>query len=143
MTPDELLKPRYKVIADYPGNLWQIGEILDRDWGWNGDDENGFKNKVSDYPHLFKPLQWWEDRKKDDMPDYVKQEGMVDSRNRPIPDRVIKVNTHWANTATHPYGNVKVFSSSDNPQYELYSQMYFDWQPATESEYHTYINSKR
>lgn len=64
----ELLKSRWKVIADYPGSDYHIGEILDRDWGWVGNDEVGFKHDLSHYPHLFKKLQWWEDRKPEEMP---------------------------------------------------------------------------
>jgi len=72
MSVEDLLKPRYKVIADYPGSDYHIGEILDRDWGWVGNDEVGFKHHISHYPHLFKKLQWWEDRDEKDMPEYVK-----------------------------------------------------------------------
>ena len=28
MSTEELLKPRYKVIADYPGSLWEVGTII-------------------------------------------------------------------------------------------------------------------
>ncbi|WP_343680040.1 hypothetical protein [Chryseobacterium arthrosphaerae] len=71
MTKEQLLKPRFKVINIYPGCEWSIGEILDRDWGWDGDDEIGFKHHVSDFPHLFKPLKWFEERKAEDFPIYV------------------------------------------------------------------------
>ncbi len=42
MNVENLLKPRWKVIADYPGSDYHIGEILDRDLGWVGNDEVGF-----------------------------------------------------------------------------------------------------
>ena len=56
----ELLKPRYKVIADYPDSVFIVGEIL--------------RNPTyeSKYPHLFKKLEWWEDRKPEEMPKYLK-----------------------------------------------------------------------
>jgi hypothetical protein len=72
MSVEELLKPRYKVIADYPNNSWSVGEIIDRDWGWDGDDEIGFKHHISHYPHLFQRLEWWQDRKPEEMPRYLK-----------------------------------------------------------------------
>ena len=76
MTSEELLKPRYKIIAAIPfkeeEDFWRVGEILDRNWGWHGDDEDGFKYHISDYPHLFKKLEWWEERKVEEMPEYVK-----------------------------------------------------------------------
>lgn len=72
MSIEDLLLPRYKVIADYPGSDYHVGEILDRDWGWVGNDDIGFKHRISGYPHLFRKLQWYEERKIEDMPQYVK-----------------------------------------------------------------------
>jgi hypothetical protein len=76
MTKEELLKPRWKIIAAIPfkeeEDFWKVGEILDRDWGWHGNDEDGFKYHISDYPHLFKKLEWWEERKVEEMPEYLK-----------------------------------------------------------------------
>jgi len=72
MTNDiqHLLKPRYRVIADYPGNdMGPVGTILDRNWTWyKNDDENTGQVicRVSDFPHLFQPLKWWEERKPED-----------------------------------------------------------------------------
>lgn len=78
MTPKEIMKPRWKIIAAIPfkeeDDFWKVGEILDRDWGWHGDDEDGFKYHISDYPHLFKKLEWWEGRQPEEMPLYVKWE---------------------------------------------------------------------
>ncbi|AZA82194.1 hypothetical protein C1637_09810 [Chryseobacterium lactis] len=71
MNKQQLLNPRFKVINTYPGCEWEIDEILDRDWGLDGNDEDGFKHIVSDFPHLFKPLKWFEERKADDFPIYV------------------------------------------------------------------------
>ena len=75
MTPEELLKPRWKVIASYPGCNWHVGAILDRDWGWDGNDEEGFAEHVSDYPHLFRRLEWFEERKEEELPKFVKTPG--------------------------------------------------------------------
>lgn len=74
MTTEELLKPRYKVIADYPDmEDWKVGEILLENWNWH--EEGGIKKSVSDYPHLFHKLEWWEERSDEDMPEYVKKVG--------------------------------------------------------------------
>lgn len=74
MTSQELLKPRYKVIADYPNNEFKVGTILDINSCKYEDDDNkgNILWKISDFPHLFKKLQWWEYRKIEDMPDYIK-----------------------------------------------------------------------
>lgn len=29
-------------------------------------------SELNNYPHLFKPLHWWEDRRPDDMPEYLR-----------------------------------------------------------------------
>lgn len=69
MTTEELLQPRYKVIADYPGNVAYVGEIYEDDIciRWN-------EQKFKKYPHLFRKLEWWEERDEKDMPEYVKCE---------------------------------------------------------------------
>lgn len=67
MTVEDLLKPRYKVIADYPGSNFNIGDILHNPEYF--DKRNSNLNK---YPAIFKPLSWWEDRKPEEMPEYVK-----------------------------------------------------------------------
>lgn len=76
-TPEELLKVRYKVIADYPGSSrdWPEGMKVDRilspqNVGWA---KNVLLWNPDDFPHLFKRLEWWEDRAKEDMPEYFKK----------------------------------------------------------------------
>lgn len=75
MTPDELLMPRYKVIAIDTTESFQIGEILNHPPEWNDYLWVTPDGKIifypEKYPHLFKPLQWWEDRKPEEMPQYV------------------------------------------------------------------------
>lgn len=68
MTKQELIRPRFKVITDYPDSCLEVGEIisiLDADifepieW-WEK------------YPLQFKKLKWYEERTTLDMPDFVK-----------------------------------------------------------------------
>lgn len=78
MTTEELLKPRYKVIADWPDNLFNLGDILIEsdiveDWVQTDNFLHGLnKSSVDKYPHLFCRLEWWEERKPEDMPKYIK-----------------------------------------------------------------------
>jgi len=73
METAELLKPRYKVIADYPGSVFNIGRILpDPLESYSQDEENDLVLSMNKYPHLFRKLEWWEDRAVEDMPEYVK-----------------------------------------------------------------------
>lgn len=67
----ELLWPRYKVIADYPGNNQAVGTIIQLYEATNAVviEQMYFYDK---YPYLFQKLEWWMDRKSEDMPEYVK-----------------------------------------------------------------------
>lgn len=81
MSNEDLLKPRYKVIADYPGNLQPIGHIYEIIFN----DEEALKNWCDNkdyYPHLFKKLEWWEEREEKDMPEYVKGGNEITKLNR-------------------------------------------------------------
>ncbi len=90
MTNEELMQPRYKVIERWPdmhmlkfftdqiitlnqkeGSQWFI------DMGKTKPYDNYYDAYFEGYPHLFKKLEWWEEREPDDMPDYVKGESEV------------------------------------------------------------------
>lgn len=125
MRKEELLKPRYKVIADYPNSIWTVGEILP-DF-----PEPYAKENFGKYPHLFKPLQWWEERENKDMPEYVCHYGelfKVQEWHIELAPKVSvfinpKIHSGYADHAT------------DGP-------LYGDILPATEQEYSDYIKSK-
>lgn len=75
-TIQELLKPRYEVIAPYPHmNLDNhvVGDIISPYVaGFMYPDR--MKEFYDQYPHLFKKLEWWERREEREMPEYVKIE---------------------------------------------------------------------
>lgn len=133
---DKLLEPRYEVIADYPDmNGWEVGEILDRDWGWNGDDEGGFKNRISQYPHLFRKLEWWERRRGIEMPKYAKVTVDFMAHYGAIIDSVHKVIEYGT-------GNLSeiVYLILDNKKKTFPIEYII---PITEKEYKLYINQKQ
>jgi len=76
MTAAELLKPRFEVIAEYPRCPFKKGTILKlisdlKLKDWYEDEEQTDMTKgifIKPYPHLYKPLNWWEHRKVEDMP---------------------------------------------------------------------------
>lgn len=71
LTKEELLAPRFLVIADYPNSIFKVGEILSGDYdGRIFCDPNSCK--YSDFPHLFQKLYWYEKRDKSELPEYVK-----------------------------------------------------------------------
>jgi hypothetical protein len=107
MTNEDLTKPRYKVIANYPGSDLVVGDILIRHtFPENGNycyvtnpdilllGSNKRKEEVEAYPHLFKPLLWWEQRALHELPAYVKMKGLIynvtcwkhDMLHNPFPD---------------------------------------------------------
>lgn len=80
MTNEELLKPRWKCIADFPDSKYKIGQIYD---GFEFEDnifispkDFGYSDTPidipEDYPAIFKKLEWWEERNKEDLPKYIK-----------------------------------------------------------------------
>lgn len=66
-TVEELMQPRYIVIADYPGLDYKVGYVLNPHPIY-GFDIFPYPEK---YPHIFKPLNWYEERELKDMPEYV------------------------------------------------------------------------
>lgn len=69
---EDLLKPRFEIIADYPNNdFGKVGTIIDRDWRLEGGNNSGIA-KISDYPNIFRKLNWWEKREESEMPMYLK-----------------------------------------------------------------------
>jgi hypothetical protein len=118
MTVEELLKPRWQVIADYPGSDYHIGEILDLDWGWVGNDEIGFKHHISHYHNLFKKLEWWEERAGEDFLELKFSKTIAGNSVR----KVLRLELHW-NKILLDGGKVKPISH---------------WLPATEEEYRAF-----
>lgn len=98
MTKEALMKPRYKVIADYPCRPHPIGHILEFSgdhydsqslFRLPGSDHRYPEKKFKEYPHLFQSLQWWEDRELHELPEYVKCIKTPDQKI--FPGMVIKV----------------------------------------------------
>jgi len=144
MTTEELLKPRYKVIADYPKSLYHVGDILNA--GWRSEDliycdHDG--PRWRDYPHLFKKLEWWEDRKIEDMPEYLKQTGMVDGADNPIPDWYLKVKKHFnAGNGEWRDDSINIFCIDKCDRTIGTNMSYSGFEPTTREEYEQHQLSK-
>lgn len=133
LSVEDLMKPRYKVIAAYPNYTFDIGGILIvADDGELYSENEGycslagrvFKEDADKYPHLFKKLEWWEDLKPKQLPKYVKwnQGGIFEVVN-------------WrSNPNTAQLDGVYV---SDLPLRSAGFLFIKDLLPATESEYLT------
>lgn len=77
MTQKELLKPRWKVIANFPGNTKDLGKIYE---SYSDTDlrcnivvfERMFADYPDNYPEIFRKLEWWEGIRSEDIPEYLK-----------------------------------------------------------------------
>jgi hypothetical protein len=133
MEPNDLMKPRYEVIADYPGSPFNIGDIFKTRYGGScgqvadvymqfGDDKI---IPVDGYPEIFRPLAWWEKRELEDLPKYVKYE-----------DGSVEQVSQW----TLGRNNVPVtFTVIGEKGHIMFHPLIL---PATEAEYYDYITQK-
>lgn len=131
----ELLKPRIKVIAPWPGMECKIADIIilpSNDWKYNKYeycDEKYF----SGWPNLFKLLEWWEERKPEDFPAHIK------IRNHPFDDdeecTIIKIGVE----ADHKFYDGEYFGLSWKTGGGTIAHEIL---PATEAEYLSYINKQ-
>lgn len=141
MSIEEILKPRWKVIASYPHCPYMIGDLLKGNdeelhltttsCGGGGQLHNVDNccpaNILSVMSHLFGGLGWWQERKPEDMPEYVKHEKGF----------IAKVKSHFCNSL----GEENKFGCQLDIETEWNYYSYSRLQPATESEYLEYINT--
>lgn len=134
MTPEQLLQPRYEVIADYPESNFKIGQIIsfipvDPTDGWELADIAYNKRICPNYPNIFKPLSWWEHRAPDDMPEYVKRHfGQVGKATR--------WNLQYGQWHYH-------FRMGRETIKDCHISDFFTVIPATAAEYEEYLKSKK
>lgn len=143
MTKEELLKPRYKVIADYPESRYNVGsifykyEFVNGNYAYVENTESPLDGRVArvewveNYPIHFRKLEWWEDRKPEDMPQYVKE--------RKEGGMVARVKKHFTNSIGED--NKKGCQLDIVTDWNFFS--YSIWQPATEEEYNQYLKSNQ
>lgn len=137
MSEQELMRPRYKVIADYPGMnnyLINVGDIITDD-GKNQcvtqDEKVVFAINWNAYPHLFKKLEWWEER--DGFADFPKY---------------VKLVLNGRIQFMHKVQEWKGYNSHGQPLYDFVNKANYlspfcvsGLMPATEQQYTDYINS--
>ncbi len=129
---EELLKPRYKVIADYPGSNFKLSEVLllfpgSIDWLRSNRPPMYQTIPISEaksYPHIFKKLEWYEERRIDELPKYVKVTNTLFRCNNDNLGKVLKIN-EWK-----PTGADFKFFMADNYHVNHLS-------PATEEEFNS------
>lgn len=124
LSVEQLLMPRYMVIADYPGSKYPVGFIIVLDGSalWVKEHKE-FHDK---YPHLFRAMLWYEGRKVEDMPEYLVRKHAKDKT-------VFKAEKHFV-SAAHGDG----FLTTDYT-----AKSYCNYLPATEAEYISHINKTK
>lgn len=142
MSTKQLLKDRYKVTGPYPHSVYSIGDIIDFSDGYSSkpltktpyDDQWGYDNlqtnyfdadEIKQYPNLFKKLEWWEGRKPEDMPAFIRYGDMAVYRVR------------W-DFSENNLGYIAW--AADREDYTLPLQPHV--RPATEQEYNEWLNKK-
>lgn len=125
----ELMRPRYEVIADYPGNQNKVGSIIvcpDYDFTAQYWIEANDK-----YPHLFKKLNWWEHRKVEDMPMFLRSD--LDAKS-PTFHKIVEWRMRELWGVIDPENRSVCSLMAFNPK--------FGYFPATEQEYLEYEKSQ-
>ena len=112
LSSEELLKPRFKVIAPYPDSPFKVGDILrlhprsfknptsTQRWTTKPElpefDAPIILGHVDRFPALFQPLQWWEERAVEDLPEYVECARTPDQEI--MPGDVLKIREWFCGT---------------------------------------------
>lgn len=136
---EALLNPRYKVIADYPGNELKVGIVLTLTDGMWCDDEYEFTSPESyfkQYPHLYKPMAWWEEREVDEMPEYLSYISLT--LKDKFGDDETKTRKYVIINSWHMDNNGKWYFNKNH-----FNKLYLYHSPATKLDYTTYINQPK
>lgn len=139
MSNEELLQPRYKLIADYPNNK---DFVLDKIIEMNGQMAKGYPQyEVEDcqgkrqylftffelYPHLFKKLEWQEERNVEEMPKYIKY-----LSNGKVYEAIKYLERNSIVLLMDDYWKIEIKNQLGEPF----------WMPSTEDEYNAYCQTK-
>jgi hypothetical protein len=127
MNTEELMKPRYKVIADYPRSDYKIGEII------NCAEEDA--KHFGTWPHLFSRLEWWQNRTIEELSG-VKYVRVMKYRGYWREGDVVKVTGFDGGSLAR---SVPTGYYLDTTHY----QPVFELSPATEEEYLAYKNQSK
>lgn len=140
MTNEELMTPRFKVIEDYPNSLFKIDEILTGNERLFCDKNS---ERYSDFPNIFKPLEWWQERSLEDLPKYLKFNEEIRTGIRSVNDEEepfvhkVKIHQRYFENEDFRYSSFYEFVSEWKDQPYNYNQFL----PSTEEEYLQYIKT--
>ena len=119
MTNEELLQPRFKVIANFPDNTRNVGDIIyventkEKYWKEN------FEKWLFTFPHLFCKLEWWEDRKIEDLPKYLKDKfDIFEVENYYFKNNFLRFDYWDEETQTEMFDFVSDYEPATKEEYE-------------------------
>lgn len=138
---EQLMRPRYKVVADYFYNPYKVGDIIEgtdlerfhltttkyRDeFGEERESENYYTaDYLEKYSNLFRKLEWWQERSIDELPEFVRWE--VASPDKGAIEKALK----WTMRGQIPY--VDLISQRNAMRADYFT-------PANEDDYIKYIS---
>lgn len=117
MTAQELMVPRFKVIADYPYCPVKVNEQLENVTeslyviSKVGENENIWHlSEIEKFPHIFKKLNWWESRKPEDMPKQVFCKAIDINEVFDIEEWDMQLNVGWVNKERRECCDLRAFT---------------------------------
>ena len=129
MSIEELIKPRFRIIYDFPNNNFgEVGTILTSEF-----TPIQILNSLKKYPHLFQELVWWYHRKEEDMPKHLKHtlaDGTTTYHKADVYDFSDPYWIEWKSNDGSDFGNFGHWTAK------------FNYMPCTEAEYLSNINKK-
>lgn len=141
---EQLMRPRYKLIADYPGCSFEVGTILEpNDEGELYSKVGGYswtavrilEKDVKKFPHLVKRIEWYEERSLDEMPDYVVRNFEVYSGGLVGDPDILKVAEHFKSGRGEKTVHNQSFDTFTSENGLARSYSYMGFLPCTHADY--------
>ena len=113
MNAKELLIPRFEVVEDYPNSTIKKGSIItpinekNLHYDCIQDHLCNLIFKPERYPHLFRKLNWWEKRTKEQMPKKLISLSKKDAEGFLLENQEIHNILDWDMNGLHGYTNIE------------------------------------
>jgi hypothetical protein len=143
MTAVELFKSRYKVIAKYPFSPLRLNQIVEGE-AFNVSGQE--KVHMADFPVIFEKMNWWERRNlhlKEVEADVIKIVPYLKANSNLYGGLVCKVTGFTAELFGYMSGVRDAFISELPDSYGKKEFPLRFFEPATELEYHQYIQKQK
>ncbi len=138
MENDQLLIPRFKVMANYPNSQFRIGQVISLNkydackyWHEYTDKEPFYLEDGDEkkYPSIFRKMEWYQARVISEMPDYLKN---YSDEELAFVLKVEKYNTHKDSD------ELWCFEYYWQNEKDIKRMSLADWVPATKEEFDTF-----